>query len=329
MTIRELMEEAAYCLGSFVFLVGTFMFDPPIVQGLADMFPYTETEIYNAAAALFMIGSFLFSLGAYINALSIFEAPRIFRNHLISVTTCYEFGGLLFVAGTMGYVEAFEPNRTMKWVATWFYFIGCMSYVTGSFLAFVTAVAGNQVRWEKLKKEERRRKRSIASRVGRAGTAIPRALIRRARRRPSLKGQEEASAADDADDDGISLAELRRTLQLVQDAESLDIDVSESDLAEHLSAALGPEAGQDLAAAFRGEEDDEADDGVFGAFWRAVGGPREDSPEPGALGSDPTPALVGAPAQELRAAAASGGNGVEHGVPSRDRDGLSLMENRA
>merc|ERR1740121_1562100 len=293
------------------------MFDPPIVQGLADIFPFTDEEIYNAAAALFMIGSFLFALGAYINALSIFEAPRIFRNHLISVTTCYEFGGLLFVAGTMGYVEAFEPNRTMKWVATWFYFIGCMSYVTGSFLAFVTAVAGNQVRWEKLKKEERRRKRSIASRVGRAGTAIPRALIRRARRKS--KGE----------DDCISLAELRRTLQLVEDAESLDIDVSESDLAEQLSAALGPEAGQELAAAFRGEEDDEEADGVFGAFWRAVGGPREDSPEPGAQGSNPAPALMGAPAQELRAAAASATNGVEHGVPSRERDSLSLMENQA
>jgi len=329
-TVRELLEEAVYCLGSFVFLVGTFLFDPPIVRALEERLPFTEKEIYNAAAVLFMVGSFLFSLGAYINALSIFEAPKIFRSHLISVTTCYEFGGLLFVAGTMGYVEAFEPNRTMRWVATWFYFVGCMSYVAGSFLAFVTAVAGNQVRWERLKKEERRKKRSIAGRIGRASTAIPRALIRRARKKPSPKGTEEAScegAGDDADD-GIGLAELGRALQLVQDAERLDINVAECDLAEHLSAALGPQVGQELAAALRGEEDDEEEDGVFGAFWRAVGGPREESPEPSAQGSDPTPAMVGAPAQELRAIAAPAAHG-EEGAPSRERDDLSLMENRA
>ncbi|CAK0886064.1 unnamed protein product, partial [Prorocentrum cordatum] len=146
---------------------------------------------------------------------------------------------------------------------------------------------------------------SIAGRIGRASTAIPRALIRRARKKPSPKGTEEAScegAGDDADD-GIGLAELGRALQLVQ-------------------------VGQELAAALRGEEDDEEEDGVFGAFWRAVGGPREESPEPSAQGSDPTPAMVGAPAQELRAIAAPAAHG-EEGAPSRERDDLSLMENRA
>merc|ERR550525_197113 len=82
----------------------------------------------------------------------------------------------------MGYVEAFEPNVTMKWVATWFYLIGCVFYVSGSFLAFVTVVAGNQVRWEKLAKEESRKTRSMTSRLARAGTALPRALKRRAGR---------------------------------------------------------------------------------------------------------------------------------------------------
>jgi len=158
-TNRELLEQVLYCAGSFVFLVGTFFFDPTCISGLSALFRISESHVENTAAVLFMIGSFMFSFGAYVNALSIFEAPRMFRKSLISVTTSYMFGGLFFVAGTMGYVEAFEPNVTLKWCATWFYLVGCFFYVFGSFMSLVSTVARHQVSGSECKTRSSRRNR--------------------------------------------------------------------------------------------------------------------------------------------------------------------------
>merc|ERR1712232_1163073 len=103
-TKRELVEQLLYCAGSVVFLVGTFLFDPPFVEAFSHILQVPESNVENAAAVFFMVGSFMFSFGSYVNALSIFEAPSMFRRHLISITTAYMFGGLFFIAGTMGYV---------------------------------------------------------------------------------------------------------------------------------------------------------------------------------------------------------------------------------
>lgn len=265
-TQRELLEQLLYCVGSFVFLVGTFLFDPPFVKALSSSSGRPEGQIEDAAAALFMVGSFMFSLGSYVNALSIFEAPRFFRKHLITVTTCYQFGGLFFIAGTMGYVHAFEPNRNMRWFATWMYMVGCFCYVAGSFLSFVRIVASRQVKWERMSKRLRLRRRHSSKRchekIGGSGSSnLP----------FDLAETSQPPAGGPLGDMDLSPAALPCRF-------SGDLEEAEQSLAEQLGAILGPEAGQELAAALRDREDGPLEqEDLFGAFWRSMQWSAEDN----------------------------------------------------
>mmetsp|Transcript_80753 Transcript_80753/g.227316 ORF Transcript_80753/g.227316 Transcript_80753/m.227316 type:complete len:458 (-) Transcript_80753:148-1521(-) len=364
-TIRELVEECLYCLGSFVFLIGTFLFDPPCVKFLAILFGIPGSHIENTAAVLFMLGSFMFSLGSYVNALSIFEAPKTFRLHYISVTTCYQFGGLLFVAGTMGYVEAFKPNKTMRWVSTWFYLVGCLFYVVGSFLSFVSCVARHQVRWERLQeKNDTKRKRSVVRILGRTASAIPRALLAAAggRKRRSGGGGH-GRLEEDAEEGGVSPCGVRLDLDFASESpgpsEDLDLEDGDGLLEERLAALLGENAGRELAAALRSEDGGdkgEEEQDVFGAFWRSVwtAGPTPPWTGDGCPGSGGVAFAEGttafgaaAPVAAAEAAATAAAHGQGHHAvsigastasrsaaqqtvsPFRDRDNLTFMDERS
>mmetsp|Transcript_70149 Transcript_70149/g.221522 ORF Transcript_70149/g.221522 Transcript_70149/m.221522 type:complete len:437 (-) Transcript_70149:277-1587(-) len=276
-TKRELLEECLYCAGSFIFLFGTFLFDPPVVENLSEVFSVSRGHIEDTAAAMFMIGSFLFSFGSYVNALTIFEAPRMFRRLLLYVTTSYMFGGLFFIAGTMGYVHAFEPNLALRWCSTWFYLVGCFFYVIGSFLAFVSTVAKQQVHWERVRLQEQKKENSMASLVGRASAVLPKSLMAVARKQGKARsfepfedepdGPREAGAAqaeDTARGAGVAGAseDAARAIPETGALEEIDLD-----------AVLGP-AGQELEGPMHGEEK------VFAAFWRFVTGAGQATAEP-------------------------------------------------
>lgn len=289
-TKRELLEQLLYCLGSFVFLVGTFLFDPPIVRFLADTLHLAEEGyVEDAAAVLFMIGSFMFAFGSYVNGLSIFEAPRMFRKHLITVTTCYQFGGLFFVAGTMGYVDAFKPNLAMQWCATWMYMVGCFFYVAGTGLSFIRTVASQQVSWERkqARKDAKRceKEMKMANLVGNATPHSP-----KARGGADVLDEEEMRETVSGSD-MVLAATGRQQLQM----QPGDLESAKQQLAEQLGAVLGSEdAGQELAAALCDRTDGllEEED-IFGAFWRSVwnANPFEDVAPPVSFGASHGPGL--------------------------------------
>lgn len=260
-TKRELIEQGLYCGGSFIFLVGTFLFDPPVVHHLSEGLQVDPGRIENVAAVFFMIGSLMFSLGSYVNALSIFEAPRTFRKHLLTVTTFYQFGGLLFVAGTMGYVHAFEPNETMTWVATWMYMIGCFLYVAGTGLSFIRTVASQQVSWER--KQARRDAKRCLRQMAKAGNS------------PQTCSDSPKHCRTKSTDDfkivlDPSAAEKGDSGDAAEDIEGEDLEEAEERLAAQLELVLGPDAGRELAAALRDQEDGPLEEDLFGAFWRSV-----------------------------------------------------------
>jgi len=259
-TKRELIEQGLYCGGSFVFLVGTFLFDPPLAHNLSDGLQIDPGKVENTAAVFFMIGSLMFSLGSYVNALSIFEAPRMFRKHLLTVTTFYQFGGLLFVAGTMGYVHAFEPNKTMTWVATWMYMIGCFFYVAGTGLSFIRTVASQQVSWER--KQARRDAKRCSRHMAKAGNS------------PALRSNSPQHRGEKSLNDFSIVVdplevEAGATGDTAEDFERGDLEEAEQRLAAQLELVLGPDAGRELAAALR-DEDGPLEEDLFGAFWRSV-----------------------------------------------------------
>eukprot|EP00930_Biecheleria_cincta_P018736 TRINITY_DN1448_c0_g1_i1.p1 TRINITY_DN1448_c0_g1~~TRINITY_DN1448_c0_g1_i1.p1 ORF type:complete len:425 (+),score=85.46 TRINITY_DN1448_c0_g1_i1:54-1328(+) len=330
-TQRELLEEFLYCLGSFVFLVGTFMFDPPFVAAFTRWLKVAKSDVLNVAAVLFMVGSFMFSFGSYVNALSIFEAPKMFRRHLLTVTTSYMCGGLLFIAGTMGYVEAFEPNDNLKWCSTWLYMIGCVFYVTGSFMSLVSIVATHQVHWERVQVQEQRKKRRLARMLGKAGGLLPRALKKAAGRRRHRR-EDGPSADDDATpstqdidcdvgiDEQAVAAEISDALEGGLEAEDEDA------LSRRLGAMLGPEAGRQLAEAIRGvDEMEQEEENVFGAFWRSMTGaplpPMAAEAGEGSLGAGAYQAETSDDASPPVAAATSSQG-------PRERDDLGLLHSR-
>lgn len=134
---RELWELICCTLGSFSFLIGTLLFDPPVVTWTHEITGIQELAIENLGGILFMVGSFFFCAGTFSMSLSLFEANVLFRATGVIITACYAFGGLLFVAGTMGFIAAFEPNLAQRIVATYFYVIGSVLYTIGAMLSFV------------------------------------------------------------------------------------------------------------------------------------------------------------------------------------------------
>jgi hypothetical protein len=256
-----------------------------------------------------MVGSFMFSLGAYVNALSIFEAPKMFRKHLVIVTSSYMFGGLLFIAGTMGYVEAFEPNLELRWCATWFYLVGCLFYVTGSFLSFVSTVAGHQLRWERIQDSEKDKQKRLARLIGRATSALPRAFKastwKRKRRRPAHQTYEDDGEVPKLSDDAEITDDLEEGPDEMQNDE-FDLEAVERTVSEHLAS--------ELAAALQDEEEEE--ENLFDAFWRAVG----DGPGASVLGLGDAADRATAPKDIPRSASSPAGRAI--GVLEKDNIGL-------
>lgn len=359
-TKRELLEVFFYCVGSIIFLIGTFMYDPPIVTALTNVLGVPKAELENTAGGMFMFGSFLFAAGAYVNAMGIFEAPRIFRKHLVIVTSSYMFGGVLFVAGTMGYIEAFEPNEKLRTCATSFYLIGCLFYCLGTFLSFVHTVARHQVRWERIQDMERRKKQRMRRLLGRAGRLAKKATGWKRKRRPKPSGPDD-DAMTEATEDTVNSDEF--DLEAIDEPEDeddgdLNLDVAEAKASKKLASVLGPDIGKELVAAIRDGDEvldgegvverrvsqqlttvlgpeagrelvaalrdgDEVEDGIFGAFWRGVTGA---GPGGSSLMGGDSPKKAGE--EDSASAVASNGGPPNNTIGHADKDNLSLMQTR-
>ena len=131
---RGCAEQIMYLLGSLVFLVGTLIWDPDISEAL-----HLGDWWDVAAIVLFALGSFMFTLAAFINAMGISQSHPGFRGYSLFSALCVEFGGLLFVVGTVGFVPGIL-NGTGE-ICTWdMAAMGAICYGAGSLLYVVSAV---------------------------------------------------------------------------------------------------------------------------------------------------------------------------------------------
>jgi hypothetical protein len=316
-----------------------------VVAFFTKLFHTKEGHVLNVAAIFFMVGSFMFSFGSYVNALSIFEGPRTFRKHLLSCTTLYMFGGLFFIAGTMGYVHAFLPNevstlqkaaaavaafsnnieavehaasvlleeakaaKALMLFSTFFYLIGCCCYVGGSLIAFVSLVARQQVQWERVQEQKQRKQRKMASVVGRASTALPRALIKKMKRKKasSSSAEDSTSRADldlDLEDSYSVEADDAPEFGDIHSIDDLDLELDESGL-----------SGLDEKLDKIQQEED-----IFGAFWRSVTGT-------GAAAVADAAATVDEPTRDRTMAPADAAAGIPESQ-KKSRDNVPFMQAR-
>lgn len=136
---REVAEQSLYFLGSVVFMLGCLISDPDL-QPLCLRFGGTSLWWDLQAAKLFMVGSFLFAFAAFCNMLSIYYAPPVFPGVALTITTMYEFGGMLFVGGTMGFIPGLGCNEQMQALGCCGYLVGSLCYCVGSALSLAVRV---------------------------------------------------------------------------------------------------------------------------------------------------------------------------------------------
>ena len=105
---KEILENFLYFLGSLIFLLGTLIWDQMETDEsrLTSTFGGTAVGWAIAGVAFFGVGSFLFALAAFFNAMNLRYTHPLFTTTAHGVAFCYEFGGLFFVAGTMGFIPS-------------------------------------------------------------------------------------------------------------------------------------------------------------------------------------------------------------------------------
>jgi len=155
---REILEQILYVLGSFIFTCGTIIWDPDLESFFSDEAGGWHSRSWWLAVAdgLFMAGSLMFALAAYINALGIYESHfnTVLRRYALAIATCYEFGGFCFIAGTMGFApyELVGCNSKMVALGAVCYIIGSVLYLVGSALSLGKCIAQNQMAREHVEK---------------------------------------------------------------------------------------------------------------------------------------------------------------------------------
>ena len=163
----RLFEQTLYVLGSIFFLAGTALFTPPLestaepgtnselVLSVLGQTYYLATgavpEVAESALAsgdeLFIIGSVLFSVAAFVSALfASAESNRddrasvLRREAAVATASLFELGGLSFVIGTLGFyppgplgMETCPMGTvTLETLGAWLFVGGSVCYTAGS-----------------------------------------------------------------------------------------------------------------------------------------------------------------------------------------------------
>mmetsp|Transcript_14041 Transcript_14041/g.45104 ORF Transcript_14041/g.45104 Transcript_14041/m.45104 type:complete len:363 (-) Transcript_14041:124-1212(-) len=174
----KLVEQALYLLGSVFFLLGTAEFTPPAESSAEDaavsVSVLGRTFFLGSAASipedtlamgdeLFILGSFLFSVAAFISAIDVSgestgdEVSVLQRRTSVAVASLFELGGVAFIIGTpcfypagpMGMSACPEGTETLTRVGAALFVAGSVFYTIGSliilaFEAWLTFFRGDE-----------------------------------------------------------------------------------------------------------------------------------------------------------------------------------------
>jgi len=172
-----IVEQILYLIGSGLFVAGTVLFTPPLPSGDASVMtrldgpaveilkiPMLGRTLYLTAGQvpeipetsivigdeLFVLGSVLFSVAAFVSALSAAgetgsdPVSVIRRRTSVASASLFELGGVAFVVGTLGFIPAEvlgitacpDGPRIMERAGAELFLIGSVLYTMGSLLNF-------------------------------------------------------------------------------------------------------------------------------------------------------------------------------------------------
>eukprot|EP00931_Biecheleriopsis_adriatica_P046922 TRINITY_DN27006_c0_g1_i1.p1 TRINITY_DN27006_c0_g1~~TRINITY_DN27006_c0_g1_i1.p1 ORF type:complete len:371 (+),score=68.55 TRINITY_DN27006_c0_g1_i1:53-1165(+) len=147
---KRAADQILYLIGSLIFLFGTLVWDPDLFPLFVRGFGGSELFWEAFADVLFMVGSLMFALASFVSALDIHKEHALFKTQALIITTSYEFGGFLFIAGTMAFVPGFRCNRHLMELGAWMYLVGSAMYLLGAVLSLLKTVATHQAAREHL-----------------------------------------------------------------------------------------------------------------------------------------------------------------------------------
>lgn len=131
---REVCESVCYLASSLLFAAGSVLFLP-------DVYEHNERNDLTAGTALFLAGSLLLQLAAFVNLLSVSVTGRMhkFGSEELGVLSllCSQAGSAAYSMGSLGYFPQLEGDGS-KWnpltVGTNLYVIGAALYLVGGML---------------------------------------------------------------------------------------------------------------------------------------------------------------------------------------------------
>jgi hypothetical protein len=142
----EVCENALYLLGSIVFVAGTVLYWPPEghIAGMNWLVRSFSLGVYFnlftpefEGTMLFIFGSVLFSLAAFVNGLDQRAFNTVANQMLIATTSLYMGGSLLFVMGSVAFLPDLGCNERMFALGAWCYVVGSLLYLLGSFVSLL------------------------------------------------------------------------------------------------------------------------------------------------------------------------------------------------
>lgn len=139
----EACENALYWLGSLVFTIGTILYWPKEAhtRGIEQMKSYSLGVYFNffspefEGSILFILGSCIFALAAFVNGLSQRCFDTVEGQILTATTSFYMIGSLLFVMGSVAFLPDLGCDETMLAIGAWNFIVGSLFFVVGGILS--------------------------------------------------------------------------------------------------------------------------------------------------------------------------------------------------
>jgi len=141
----EACESSLYVAGAILFNAGTILYWPeesnwPLTLASRELAPGQYFNWFSPefeGTVLFIVGSMFFVMASYVNGLSQrgFDTPV--KKMLVASTTCYMFGALLFVMGSVAWLPELGCGQRMEEFGAVMYVIGSLLYVIGSVISVI------------------------------------------------------------------------------------------------------------------------------------------------------------------------------------------------
>lgn len=138
----EAFEHLLYLIGSWLYLVGSVLYWPSEaeyehVEWMKGMAPGVYFNLMSPefeGSILFILGSVLFVIAAFVNGLSIRGFDTYQQQLVTAITSMYMLGSLFFVMGSVAFLPELGCNETMMTYGCWAFIIGSILFVAGSCL---------------------------------------------------------------------------------------------------------------------------------------------------------------------------------------------------